>query len=219
MLDREDVTVEASDPLLALHGHLEIPQCVANIALDLAPIELRIVLNEIGWTAVAQLLVNTGFDKLVVERVELARVERIAQLANQIAGSDQASFRVGGGVVVVLRHWEAGELYGARDPLLVYERTRREALAHKNLTAFDVVGHQEASEAPRGGVTVAPAASMTKCSSVSPAQMPRTYPMSWCSAAKMVCSQSLGVIIRSRRQPCKMSWTQSVTRAVCWQSC
>lgn len=32
---------------------------------------------------------------------------------------------------------------------------------------------------PRGGATVLPAASITKCSAVSPAQMPRKYPMSW----------------------------------------
>src|SRR6516162_9401907 len=122
MLDRKDVAVEGRDPLLTLHGHLEITQCVAEIALDLTPIELRIVVDQIRRTAVAQLLVNAGFDKFVIERVELARVERIAQLADQIAGPDQARLRIGSGVVVVIGYREARELDGARDPLLVYER-------------------------------------------------------------------------------------------------
>src|SRR5215468_2652005 len=37
VLDREDVAVEGSGPLLTLHGHLEIPQGVADIALNPAP--------------------------------------------------------------------------------------------------------------------------------------------------------------------------------------
>jgi hypothetical protein len=82
MLDRENVAVEGRGPLLTLHGHFEVTQRGANIALDLAPIELRIVVDQIGRTAIAELLVNAGFGEFLVERVELARVERIAQLAN-----------------------------------------------------------------------------------------------------------------------------------------
>src|SRR5882672_10481824 len=98
MLDREDVAVEGRGPLLALHGHFEIPQSVADIALDLAPIELRIAVDHVGRTGIAKLLVNAGFDEFVVERVQFARVERIAQLTDQIAGPDQARIRVGRGV-------------------------------------------------------------------------------------------------------------------------
>ena len=74
--------------MLTLHGHFEITQRVTDIVLDLAPIELRIVIDQIGRTTISELLVNAGFDEFVVERVQLARIERIAQLANEIAGPD-----------------------------------------------------------------------------------------------------------------------------------
>jgi len=48
MLDGEDMAVESSDPQLTLHGHLEITQRVTDIALDLAPIKLWIVVDQIG---------------------------------------------------------------------------------------------------------------------------------------------------------------------------
>jgi hypothetical protein len=88
MLDREDVAVEGGDPLLTLHGHLEITQSVADIALDLASIELRIAVDHIGWTGIAELLVNAGFDEFRVERVQFARIKRIAQLTDEIADPD-----------------------------------------------------------------------------------------------------------------------------------
>src|SRR6516162_4512586 len=143
MLDREDVAVEGRGPLLTLHGHLEITQRVTDIALYLAPIKLRIAVDHIGRTSIAELLVNAVFDEFVVERVQLARVERIAQLTNQIAGPDQARFRVGSGVVFVVRHREARELDGPGDALLVYPRNGPETLADKNLPPFYVIGHQE----------------------------------------------------------------------------
>src|SRR6516164_1352660 len=101
MLDGEDVAVEGSDPQLTLHRHLEVTQCVTDITLDLAPIKLRIVVDEIGGARIVELLVNAGFSEFVKERVELARVERVAQLADQIAGSNQTSVRIGGGMVFV----------------------------------------------------------------------------------------------------------------------
>src|SRR6516162_3958204 len=133
MLDGEDVAVEGSDPQLTLHRHLEITQCVTDITLDLAPIKLRIVVDEIGGAAIAELLVNAGFSEFVVERVEFARVERIAQLADQVAGPDQARVRVGGGVVFVIRYWEARQLDSRGDALLVDVRNGRKALADKDL--------------------------------------------------------------------------------------
>src|SRR6516164_973759 len=122
MLDGEDVAVESSDPLLTLHRHLEIAQGVTDIALDLAPIELWIVVNQIGGTVIAELLAYTGFGEFVVERVQLARVERIAQLPDQIRGPDEPCFRIGGGMVGVVRHRKARELDGVRNTLLVYVR-------------------------------------------------------------------------------------------------
>src|SRR5271166_3698122 len=59
-----------------------------TISLDLAPIELRIVFDHIGRATIAELLVNAVFGEFVVERVQFARVERVAQLTDQIAGPD-----------------------------------------------------------------------------------------------------------------------------------
>src|SRR5713101_9919122 len=143
MLDFEDVAVEGRGPLLTLHGHLEITQSVTDIALDLAPKELRIAFDQIGRTTITEPFVNTGFDEFVVERVELAQVERITQLTDQIAGPDQPRLRVGSGVVFVVRHWEARELDGRGDALLIDERNGRETLPDHDLPAFHVIGRQE----------------------------------------------------------------------------
>src|ERR1041385_1394632 len=75
VLDGEDVAVKGRRPLLALHGHSEIPQSVTKVALDLVPLELWIVVDHVGGAAVTELLVNADFDKFVVERVQLAWIE------------------------------------------------------------------------------------------------------------------------------------------------
>jgi len=129
--------------LPTLSRHLEITQRVTDIAFDLAPIELRIAFDQVGWTSIAEPFVNAGFDEFVVKRVQFAQVERIAQLTDQIAGPDQARFRVGSGVVVVVRHREARELDGRGDALLIDEWDWRKTLADENLPPFDVVGGQE----------------------------------------------------------------------------
>jgi hypothetical protein len=151
MLDREDVAVEGRSPLLTLHGHLEITQSVTDIALDLAPIELRIVFDHIGRTGIAELLVNAGFGEFVVERVRLAQVPRIAQLTDEIAGPDQARFRVGSGVVFIVRHREVRELDGRGDALFIYKGDGRETLPHHDLPPFHVIGHQKGVGGPPRG--------------------------------------------------------------------
>src|SRR4029077_5387347 len=88
VLDREDVAVEGGRPLLPLPRHPEITQSVADVRLDLAPIKLRIVVDHVGRTSITKLLVNAGLDEFVVERVQLARIERIAQLADEVPGPD-----------------------------------------------------------------------------------------------------------------------------------
>src|ERR1700730_11764923 len=143
MLDLEDVAVEGRDPLLTLHGHLEITQGITDIALDLIPVELRVAVDHIGRTSVTELLVDAGLGEFVVERVQFAQVERIAQLTDQIAGPDQGRFGVGGGVVVVVRHREARELDARGDALLVDKLNRRETLPDEDLPPFHVVGCQE----------------------------------------------------------------------------
>src|SRR5207302_8733903 len=116
---------------LPLPRHLEMTQSLADITLGLAPVELRIAVDHVGGTTVAEPLVNAGFGEFVVERVQFARVERIAQLADQIAGPDQSRFRVGRGMVFVVRHRETRELDGPGDALLIDESNGRETLPDK----------------------------------------------------------------------------------------
>src|SRR5215470_11175195 len=97
VLDREDVAVEGGGPLPSLHGHFEIAQSVANIALDLAPEELRVSVGHVGGAFVAQLVVDPDFREFAIEGVELARVERVAQLADEVAGADEGGLVVGAG--------------------------------------------------------------------------------------------------------------------------
>ena len=85
MLDREDVAVEGRGPLLTLHGHLEIAQSITDISLDLAPIELRMTSRPYRQDYCSRASREAGFDEFVVESVQLARIDRIAQLADEIA--------------------------------------------------------------------------------------------------------------------------------------
>ena len=44
-----------------------------DITLDLAPIKLRVVVDQISRIGITELFVNAGFCEFVVERVEFAR--------------------------------------------------------------------------------------------------------------------------------------------------
>ena len=100
MLFHEDVGVELGDPLLALDGPLEMAQRGVEAGLDLGPEELRELLGEIGWRFIAQLPREPGLDELVVERIQLAGMVGVAELADQVGGPNQG--RLGGGRGVVL---------------------------------------------------------------------------------------------------------------------
>ena len=63
--------------MLALHGHPEISQSVTDVSLNLAPIELRIMVDHIGGAIITELLVNADFNEFVVERIQLAWIEWI----------------------------------------------------------------------------------------------------------------------------------------------
>src|SRR6185312_4668845 len=142
VLDRENVAVEGRRPALALNGHLKITESVADIALDLVPIELRIAIDHVGRTLIAELFVDAIFDQFTVECIQLAQVERIAQLTDQIACPDQCRLRVGSGAVFLIRNGKARELDGRGNALLVDERNRREALTNHDLRSLHVIGHE-----------------------------------------------------------------------------
>ena len=71
---------------------------IAERALDkrryTTPKELRILIGEIGWRVIAELLVHSDFFKFVIERIGLAQVMWIAELANEIGGPNEHAFFV-----------------------------------------------------------------------------------------------------------------------------
>src|SRR5882724_8438911 len=66
VLDRENVAVERRDPLLTLHRHLEIAQRIADIFLDLAPVELRVAIDHIRGAMIAEHFIYPVLDEFMV---------------------------------------------------------------------------------------------------------------------------------------------------------
>ena len=85
----EHVGIEVGDPLLALDGALQVLERIADVGLDRLPEEARVALGEIGRRLVAETLGDPGLGELVVEGVELARIERIGELADQVGRAQQ----------------------------------------------------------------------------------------------------------------------------------
>ena len=83
-LDGEDVAVKRRGPLLALHRHIEIAQRLADVILHLVPEELGVALDHVGRGVIAELFGNAVLDEFIVERIHLAQVERVSQLADEI---------------------------------------------------------------------------------------------------------------------------------------
>jgi len=48
---------------------------------------LRILIDEVGWRFIAELLVETNLFKFVVKRIGFSQIVRIAKLADKIGGS------------------------------------------------------------------------------------------------------------------------------------
>ena len=85
----KDVAVEAVDPLAPARGHIEVADGLRNIGGHISPIELRIFVDQVRGRFVAELPVQADFLKLVVERVGFPQIVRIAELADQVGGSEQ----------------------------------------------------------------------------------------------------------------------------------
>ena len=117
MLDLEHVAIEIGDPLPALDRELEITERIADERLDLAPEEARILVGDVGRAGVAEPRVAADLVELVEQRVELSRVERVGELADEIGSAQQARLCVCLRVVVVLRNRKPRQLDGAADAI------------------------------------------------------------------------------------------------------
>src|SRR5262249_44140875 len=85
----KNIGVEIGNPLPAVRRDVEIAKGRLNVWRHAVPVELRIFVDDVGGTVVAELAVGGGFFELVIERVGLAGVIRVAQLSDQVGGSQQ----------------------------------------------------------------------------------------------------------------------------------
>src|SRR6266508_2727974 len=109
------VAVEVRDPLPAARRHIEITDGGLDARRNAVPVELRIAVDEVRGRAVAELAVQAGLLELVVERVGLAQIVRVAELADEIGGAQQRALLCN---LLVLRrngNREARALDRARD--------------------------------------------------------------------------------------------------------
>src|SRR5262249_516934 len=88
------IGVEIGNPLPAVRRDVEIANGGLNVWRHAVPVELRIFGDDVGGAVVAELAVEAGFFELVIERVGLADVMRIAELSDQVDGSQQRSLLV-----------------------------------------------------------------------------------------------------------------------------
>src|ERR1700724_3841384 len=87
---------------------------------DLAPVELRIAVDQVRRRGIAELPVHSGLLEFMEQGVELAQVMRVAELANEVGGTHQRTLLVRV-VSIVLpacgdRGRKAGAFDGAGDP-------------------------------------------------------------------------------------------------------
>ena len=81
--------VKVRDPLPAGSGQRQIFHPVLDIHRHAVPEEPRILLHEVGGRFVAELPVAADFLEFVKERIGLLRIERVAELSDEIGGLNQ----------------------------------------------------------------------------------------------------------------------------------
>src|SRR5689334_16702009 len=112
MLHSEHVAVELGEPLTPFHRLFQMASGIPDIRFNLGPEEARISLSQIGWACIAKLRVQAGFGELMEQRIDLAWIQRVGELAYEVSGTKQSRLCVGRRVVGVVRDRKAGQLNG-----------------------------------------------------------------------------------------------------------
>ena len=81
--------------------------------------------------------------KFVKERVELPRVKRVSELADEVGCPHQAGLRVSLGVILIIGNGEPRQFNRATDAIRVDERVLAETFAHGDLRALDMPGAEK----------------------------------------------------------------------------
>ncbi len=106
---------------------------------DAAPEKPRILIDDVGRRGIAQLPVHADFVELEEQGVRLARVERIAHLADQVGGAHQPALQRR--LPFRLRR-KARRLDRVRHALRVDGRRILQAFESEQFRAIDMIGRQ-----------------------------------------------------------------------------
>ena len=106
------------------------------------PIEPRILLDQVGGGFVAELPIAADFLEFVEESVGLLRIERIAELADEVGGLDEPRLQTGPLRVPVGPGRKAGELDRLRHPLGIDERRVAEPLIDEEFRPVDMISRK-----------------------------------------------------------------------------
>ena len=126
-----------------LNCEFQIPERVAYEGLDFAPKEARVFVSYIGRARVPETRVAPDLLKFVKERVELPRVKRVSELADEVGCPHQAGLRVSLGVILIIGDGEPRQFNRATDAIRVDERVLAETFAHGDLRALDMPGAEK----------------------------------------------------------------------------
>src|SRR5262249_60304857 len=141
-LGPEHVAIEVGDPLPSARGDVEIAERGLNAWGHAVPVELGIEIDEVRRRAIAELTVHARLLELVIERVRLAQIMRIAELADEVGGAEQGTLFLDLLVLRRDRNREASALDRTSNALGVEHVDRPEAIECKQDRAVDVM-HQE----------------------------------------------------------------------------
>src|SRR5260370_38683741 len=80
----ENVAIQVRNPLASARRHVEVAYFSLDMRRHAVPVELRIAIDDVGGRIIAMLAIHAVCLELMVERVGLPDVIRIAELANEI---------------------------------------------------------------------------------------------------------------------------------------
>src|SRR5882672_1663586 len=93
-LGTKDIAVKTGDPLPPARCDVEVPDGGLDMRRNVVPVKLRISVREIGRRGVAKLPIHSDLFELMVERVRLAQIMRVAELSDEIGSAHQQAFLV-----------------------------------------------------------------------------------------------------------------------------
>lgn len=86
MFGVEYVVVEIGDLLLVDFGFVEIVDFGLDVRCDVVLVELWIVVDDVGWGIIVELMVYVDFFEFVIECVGFVKIIGIVELVDEVGG-------------------------------------------------------------------------------------------------------------------------------------